>query len=130
MQYSSPTSRDHLWNEETHYENTELYENMPSPKSKRMSSSGHYKTPTSAKALSSSLSANTNTNQVTNPGVCLMLVNTVTIGYCLMNIVVRVVLVNKLCSKNVLLTLLQKHYFNVFKRSTNNVRLSFQYQYF
>ncbi|XP_056627454.1 actin filament-associated protein 1 isoform X1 [Triplophysa dalaica] len=64
VQYSSPTSRDHLWNEEAHYENTELYENMPSPKSKRLSSSGNYKTPTSAKTLSSSLPSNTNTNQL------------------------------------------------------------------
>ncbi|XP_073723017.1 actin filament-associated protein 1 isoform X1 [Misgurnus anguillicaudatus] len=70
--YSSPTSRDHLWKEETHYENTDLYENMPSPKlasryspkSNRPSSSGHYNTPTSTKSLSSSSAAKTNTNQL------------------------------------------------------------------
>uniref|UniRef100_A0A671QS95 Actin filament-associated protein 1 n=1 Tax=Sinocyclocheilus anshuiensis TaxID=1608454 RepID=A0A671QS95_9TELE len=30
--YSSPASGDRRWKEESHYENTDLYENMPSPK--------------------------------------------------------------------------------------------------
>ncbi|MCJ8738831.1 hypothetical protein PDJAM_G00040340 [Pangasius djambal] len=52
---------------ETHYENTELYENMPSPKLETRSSSklswppsssGHYKTPVSSSSASSSSAAN------------------------------------------------------------------------
>ncbi|XP_067285375.1 actin filament-associated protein 1 isoform X2 [Pseudorasbora parva] len=74
--YSTPPSGDHRWKEESHYENTDLYENMPSPKlaaryspksSRPSSSSGHYNTPLSTKSLSSSSSpsaANTNTNQL------------------------------------------------------------------
>ncbi|KAL1264373.1 hypothetical protein QQF64_004728 [Cirrhinus molitorella] len=70
--YSSPASGDSRWKEETHYENTDLYENMPSPKlaaryspkSPKSSSTGHYNTPLSTKSLSSSPASNTNTNQL------------------------------------------------------------------
>ncbi|TRY99361.1 hypothetical protein DNTS_014900 [Danionella cerebrum] len=74
--YSSPASGERRWKEDTHYENTDLYENMPSsklaarysPKTTRTSSSstGHYKIPLASKSLSSSSSstANTNTNQL------------------------------------------------------------------
>ncbi|XP_056111509.1 actin filament-associated protein 1 isoform X1 [Rhinichthys klamathensis goyatoka] len=74
--YSTPASGDHRWKEESNYENTDLYENMPSPKlatryspkSTRPSfSTGHYNTPLSTKSLSSSSSpsaANTKTNQL------------------------------------------------------------------
>ncbi|XP_043085385.1 actin filament-associated protein 1 isoform X2 [Puntigrus tetrazona] len=75
--YSSPASGDRRWKEELHYENTDLYENMPSPKlasrysaksiRSQSSSTGHYNTPLSTKSLSSSSSpsaANTNTNQL------------------------------------------------------------------
>ncbi|XP_016300821.1 actin filament-associated protein 1 isoform X1 [Sinocyclocheilus anshuiensis] len=75
--YSSPASGDHRWKEESHYENTDLYENMPSPKlaaryspksiRSQSSSTGHYNKPLSTKSLSSSSSpsaANTNTNQL------------------------------------------------------------------
>lgn len=74
--YSTPASGERRWKEESHYENTDLYENMPSPKLaaryspksiRPSSSSGHYNTPLSTKSLSSSSSpsaANTNTNQV------------------------------------------------------------------
>ncbi|XP_051959366.1 actin filament-associated protein 1-like isoform X3 [Xyrauchen texanus] len=70
MQYSSGDSR---WKEDTHYENTDLYENMPSPKlaarysPKSSSLTEHYNTPISSKSLSSSSSssaANTNTTQL------------------------------------------------------------------
>uniref|UniRef100_A0A672NE88 Actin filament-associated protein 1 n=1 Tax=Sinocyclocheilus grahami TaxID=75366 RepID=A0A672NE88_SINGR len=59
--YSSPASGDRRWKEESHYENTDLYENMPSPKlaaryspksiCSRSSSTGHYNTPLSTKSL-------------------------------------------------------------------------------
>lgn len=77
--YSTPASGDRRWKEESNYENTDLYENMPSPKLaaryspksiRPSSSTGHYNTPLSTKSLSSSSSpsaANTKTNQVTNP---------------------------------------------------------------
>ncbi|KAI2658472.1 Actin filament-associated protein 1 [Labeo rohita] len=71
--YSSPASGGRRWKEESHYENTDLYENMPSPKlaaryspksiRSQSSSTGHYNTPLSTKSLSSSSAANTNTNQ-------------------------------------------------------------------
>ncbi|XP_066576174.1 actin filament-associated protein 1 isoform X1 [Amia ocellicauda] len=64
--YLSPASRH--WRDEGLYENADLYENMPSPKlaaryspkSSRVASAdrqvaGHYKTPVSSKAISSSL---------------------------------------------------------------------------
>uniref|UniRef100_A0A8C1Y333 Actin filament-associated protein 1 n=1 Tax=Cyprinus carpio TaxID=7962 RepID=A0A8C1Y333_CYPCA len=73
--------RDRRWKEESHYKNTDLYENMPSPKlaaryspksiHSQSSSTVHYNTPLSTKSLSSSSSpsaSNTKTNQVTNPG--------------------------------------------------------------
>lgn len=78
--YSTPASGDRRWKEESNYENTDLYENMPSPKLaarnspksiRPSSSTGHYNTPLSTKSLfssSSPSSANTKTNQVTNPG--------------------------------------------------------------
>ncbi|KAK9965580.1 hypothetical protein ABG768_004663 [Culter alburnus] len=74
--YSTPASGDRRWKEESHYENTDLYENMPSPKLaaryspksiRPSSSTGHYNTPLSTKSLSSSSSpsaANTNTTQL------------------------------------------------------------------
>lgn len=83
--YSTPASGDRRWKEESHYENTDLYENMPSPKLaaryspksiRPSSSTGHYNTPLSTKSLSSSSSpsaANTNTTQVTNPGLVMHL---------------------------------------------------------
>lgn len=83
--YSTPASGDRRWKEESHYENTDLYENMPSPKLaaryspksiRPSSSTGHYNTPLSTKSMSSSSSpsaANTNTTQVTNPGLVMHL---------------------------------------------------------
>ncbi|XP_077057069.1 actin filament-associated protein 1 isoform X5 [Siphateles boraxobius] len=74
--YSTPASGDRRWKEESNYENTDLYENMPSPKLaaryspksiRPSSSTGHYNTPLSTKSLSSSSSpsaANTKTNQL------------------------------------------------------------------
>ncbi|XP_052467333.1 actin filament-associated protein 1-like isoform X2 [Carassius gibelio] len=77
LQYSSPASGDRRWKEESHYENTDLYENMPSPKlaaryppksiHSQSSSTGHYNSPLSTKSLSSSSSpsvSNTKTNQL------------------------------------------------------------------
>lgn len=82
MQYSSPSIRGHQLTAGVHYENADLYENMPSPKlttrypSKRPSSSNassststsHYKTPVS-KVSSKFLTAESkikDTAQVTN----------------------------------------------------------------
>lgn len=81
MQYSSPSTRGHQLTEVVHYENADLYENMPSPKlttryPKRPSSStasssastSHYKTPVS-KVSSKFLTAESkikDTAQVTN----------------------------------------------------------------
>ncbi|XP_035282703.1 actin filament-associated protein 1 isoform X1 [Anguilla anguilla] len=73
--YSSPASRGRRWREEDLYENTELYENMPSPKlasryppkASAPPAAGHYKTPTSSKALSSSSSSAAVTNTA-SPG--------------------------------------------------------------
>ncbi|XP_059386869.1 actin filament-associated protein 1-like isoform X3 [Carassius carassius] len=75
--YSSPASGDRRWKEESHYENTDLYENMPSPKlatryspksiHSHSSSTGHYNSPLSTKSLSSPSSpsvSNTKTNQL------------------------------------------------------------------
>lgn len=77
--YPSPSTRGRQLKEEAHYENAELYENMPSPKlttryppkpasSSSSISSGHYKTPVS-KVSSKFLSADSKTKaapQVTN----------------------------------------------------------------
>lgn len=78
MQYSSPNTRGGQLNEEVHYENAELYENMPSSKldicyppklsSSSSSSASHYKSPVS-KVSSKFLAADTKTKataQVTN----------------------------------------------------------------
>uniref|UniRef100_A0A8C1JQL5 Actin filament-associated protein 1 n=1 Tax=Cyprinus carpio TaxID=7962 RepID=A0A8C1JQL5_CYPCA len=75
--YSSRSSGDRRWKEESHYKNTDLYENMPSPKlaaryspksiHSQSSSTVHYNTPLSTKTLSSSSSpsaSNTKTNQL------------------------------------------------------------------
>lgn len=80
--YSSPATGGRRLKEEVHYENAELelYENMPSPKlsgryppktgrttsPSSSSSAGHYKTPASTKALSSSAANPNSPSQVTN----------------------------------------------------------------
>ena len=79
--YSTPATGGRQLKEEVHYENAELelYENMPSPKlakryppktgrtaSPSSSSAGHYKTPVSSKALSSSPANANSPSQVTN----------------------------------------------------------------
>uniref|UniRef100_A0A671QKX6 Actin filament-associated protein 1 n=1 Tax=Sinocyclocheilus anshuiensis TaxID=1608454 RepID=A0A671QKX6_9TELE len=78
LPFSSPSLIHFFFsNQESHYENTDLYENMPSPKlaaryspksiHSQSSSTGHYNTPLSTKSLSSSSSpsaSNTKTNQL------------------------------------------------------------------
>lgn len=80
MQYYTPSTEGRQRKEESHYENTELYENMPSPKlatscppkpsssTAASSSACHYKTPVS-KISSKFLSTDSKTKdstQVTN----------------------------------------------------------------
>ncbi|KAI4900291.1 hypothetical protein NFI96_010562 [Prochilodus magdalenae] len=58
-QYSYPGSGGLCRQEDTHYENADLYENMPSPKlaARYSPKPSHYNTPVSSKALSSSNSS-------------------------------------------------------------------------
>ncbi|XP_036428218.1 actin filament-associated protein 1 isoform X2 [Colossoma macropomum] len=64
LHYSSPGSGGCSWAEEAHYENADLYENMPSPKLAACYSPkpSHYNTPVSSKVLSSFSSSTANAN--------------------------------------------------------------------
>uniref|UniRef100_A0A3B4DPE2 Actin filament-associated protein 1 n=1 Tax=Pygocentrus nattereri TaxID=42514 RepID=A0A3B4DPE2_PYGNA len=64
LYYSSPGSGGCSWVEDAHYDNADLYENMPSPKlaARYSPKPSHYNTPVSSKALSSSSSSSSAAN--------------------------------------------------------------------